>query len=469
MRNANRRKHLSKPRIIMSTRQTASPTWFQEARWGMFVHWGLYSAGNLDCYNIMNMGIPVREYIEKLDPLFTGRRFDADQLISLAVNAGCKYMVMTTRHHEGYCLWNTDTTRFSSFHLTPKRDFIAEYVRAARKVGIRIGFYYSLMDWRYQAYWSGPRKDPKGWNSFVDYVHAQVRELMTRYGKIDILWYDGHWRPIPHLGSWVEWDFKATDEQMAEAWRAAELNEMVRKLQPDILLNNRTYLPGDFGTPETVIRPEARPWEMCDASGYFWGYSSCDHDRKSAVKVISNLTSCVAQNGNLLLNVGPRPDGTIVGWQRRLMEQVGEWLRKHGEALYGCQGESQHPFFAGLAPWHTTRKGNHLYLHLLRYPGSTFSLANTHDYCLLSAQLLDDGRPLEITREPTRDIVLGLPRKSPDPIAAVVKIRFRMKTEAEKKARRWIALPNPDRMFLFPSETAAASSSVRSRIPGSIR
>src|ERR1051325_1651980 len=143
--------------------------WWHDAKFGMFVHWGLYSACNTDCITMTNMGIPVRDYVEKLDPLFTAKRFDADELVALAVKAGCKYMVVTTRHHDGYCLWNTDTTRFSSVHMSPKRDLIAEYVRAARKAGMRIGFYYSLLDWRYQAYWDGPRKDPKGWGALVDY------------------------------------------------------------------------------------------------------------------------------------------------------------------------------------------------------------------------------------------------------------------------------------------------------------
>ncbi|MBN2212187.1 MAG: alpha-L-fucosidase [Sedimentisphaerales bacterium] len=419
---------------------------WRQARFGMFIHWGLYSAGNLDCWKMNDMGIPVDEYARELEPKFRGKNFDAATVVKLAKNAGCKYIVMGTRHHEGYCLWDTATTTFSSVHGTPRRDFIAEYVQAARSAGLMVGFYYSFLDWRNRAYWEGPRKNPQAWKRFVAYVHAQVRELMSNYGKIDILWYDGAWGPT-HLNPWgvkYAWGFKPDAAGYAQAWQSAKLNAMVRQLQPGILINDRSYLPEDFGTPEKTITPEHRPWELCDTIGFYWGASSRDRDRKSPRTLLDRLIYCVSRNGNMLLNVGPKPDGRLMAWQQKTMLQLGRWLKKHDEAIYGCGGEWQNPFNNPLAPWYTTRKNNTLYIHLLRYPGESFGLANHHDYHLLSARLLDTGKKLKIIHEPMRDIISGLPKQSPDPLACIVKVKIREKTPSQIKARKWIGIEEPN-------------------------
>lgn len=238
----------------MSQNQTIKE--FQNARFGMFIHWGLYTVGGLDCWKMHDMGIPVNEYIQKFEPRFNPKRFDAPALTRIAKKAGCKYVVMGTRHHEGYCLWDTKTTRFSSVHMTPKRDFIAEYAKAVRAAGLKVGLYYSLLDWRYKSYFDGPRKDHKGWRKLVSLVDEQVRELMTGYGRIDILWYDGAWP--------ADWGYQPSQDEIAEAWKSSKLNAMVRRLQPSILINNRSHphSGGDFGTPEQKITPEDRPWEL---------------------------------------------------------------------------------------------------------------------------------------------------------------------------------------------------------------
>ena len=419
---------------------------WQKARFGIFIHWGVYSATDLDCWKVYNMGMPIKDYIEKYEPKFTGNNFDAKAIVSFAKQAGCKYIVMGTRHHEGYCLWNTKTTNFSSVHMTPKRDFIAEFVKAARSAGLMVGFYYSLLDWRHKAYWDGPRKDPANWSKFVTYVHAQAKELMTDYGKIDVLWYDGGWESISQTPLTTGWGFDPTDAQYAHAWKSKKLNAMARKFQPGIIINNRSYLPEDFGTPEKVITPEDRPWELCDTIGHYWGCSTRDLDRKSPKTLISRLIYCVANNGNMLLNVGPKPNGNIMGWQKQRMLAIGQWLDKHGEAIYGCTGEWAMPFNEGLAPWQTTRKGNTLYMHLLRYPGQSFGIANLHDYHLISAELMDTGDKLKITHNSTNDIISSLPLKSPDPIASVVRIKFRKKTKDQLKQRKYIGIDNPDNL-----------------------
>lgn len=420
--------------------------WWQDARFGMFIHWGLYTIDGFDCWKMHNMGIPVEEYVKAYEPRFRPDKFDARALARLARSAGCKYVVMGTRHHEGYCLWDTRTTPFSSVSMTPKRDFIREYVDAVREEGLKVGFYYSLLDWRYKAYWEGPRRNAQGWNRLVEYVHDQVRELMTLYGKIDILWYDGAWPPHDP-GPALAWGFLPTDPEVAEAWRSEELNAQVRALQPDILVNNRSYVEGDFGTPEQSIVAEGRPWELCDSMGDMWGAAPQDLNHKTPREIITRLITCVAQSGNMLLNIGPNADGSVQEWQGQIMARIGEWMEVHGEAIYGCSREPQHLFTHGLAPWRTTRKADTLYLHLLRYPGRFFSIANLHNLWLESATLLDTGQPLEMKHEPTRDVIAGLPDTPPDDIATVVKLQARPKSEAERTARGSIALDDPDNIL----------------------
>lgn len=422
--------------------------WWLDARFGMFVHWSLYTPGGMDCWMMHDMGWPVAEYARRFEPRFTAARFNPDDWMRVAKSAGCRYVVLGARHHDGYCLWDTDTTSFAAPRLTPQRDLVAEYVRAARKAGLRVGLYYSLLDWRFKAYWLGPRNDPKGWARLVAQVHAQVRELMTRYGTIDILWYDGAWSERSG-----RWGFHPTEAQLAAAWRSRELNAMVRRLQPRILLNDRAALPEDFGTPEQNVDwieqalrgPTQRRWELCDTLGDLWAHAPPDRVRKSVREVVARLITCVSRDGNFLLNIGPRADGSIQPWQRRMMQQIGDWVHRHAESIYGCGGEWHRPFTTGLAPWRVTRNGDRLYLHLLRYPGRRpFRIANLHPYWIKSARLLDTNRSLKIERRPPYDELHGLPARSPYPIASVVRLDVRGATTAELRARELIGLDNPN-------------------------
>lgn len=375
--------------------------WWQEARFGMFIHWGLYSVVGRGEWVMHSERIPKAEYA-KLAARFNPRKYDADEWVALAQEAGMKYMVLTSRHHDGFCLWDTETTDYCAAKTAAGRDLVEEYVEACRRAGMKVGFYYSLLDWRWPAYWLGPEKAPEAWDEYVGYVHAQVEELVTKYGKIDILWYDGAWPWGP------------------EHWRSKRLNAMVRKHQPHIIINNRSGLPEDFGTPEQRLVAEQRPWELCmTMDELWWGWHPGDPNVKSTMTLVRTLVQCVAQGGNLLLNVGPKADGTIPAIQAGRLRGIGEWMRANAESIYGCGSPP-----GGLSFRHfgwATAKGKTLYLHVCYWCGRELVLGGLANK-VKSAALLADGEELKVEQEKDRTIIRGLPARAPDKIDTVIKL-----------------------------------------------
>ncbi|MGE5532548.1 MAG: alpha-L-fucosidase, partial [Bacteroidota bacterium] len=294
--------------------------WFRNARFGMFIHWGLYAQLGRHEWVMNRERIPVREY-EKLAATFKPKANAPRKWAKLAKEAGMRYMVMTTKHHEGYCLWDSKLTKYTAPKTGPKRDLVAEYVEAARAEGMRVGFYYSLMDWHHP---DGERctKDEAARRRFLDYIHGQIRELLTNYGKIDVLWYDMPW-PL----------------ETAEAWESETMNRMVFELQPDIIVNNRNRLDGDFSTPEQRIEAErgGRAWESCMTMNESWGFNRGDDAWKTPKTIVRNLATCAHGAGNYLLNIGPRADGSVPEESVRTLDAVGKWMERNGDTIY--QGE----------------------------------------------------------------------------------------------------------------------------------
>lgn len=370
--------------------------WWREARFGLFVHWGLYSglAGTWEGRPVGTRGgmewiqqlvkADTETYARAAIPKFRPAPGFAREWARLAREAGCRYVVFTTKHHDGFALHDSAVSEFDAGSVLG-RDLVREIVEALRAEGLRVGFYHSVIDWHHDQYEYARsaqlphplkgRPYPNGARDhrrYVEYLHAQVRELVSNYGPVDILW----------------WDYSAQDFQGDDAWRATELMAMVRSRQPAIIMNNRLYRSpeagwtgmgtdsvaprldprfGDFLTPEQHIPPGGLPgvdWETCMTMNTTWGYSEHDHAWKPAHELIRNLVDIASKGGNYLLNIGPRGDGSVPGESVAALRAIGAWMRVHGEAIYAT----------GPAPWappawgRITRRDRTMYLHVFERP-----------------------------------------------------------------------------------------------------
>lgn len=386
--------------------------WWREAKFGMFIHWGLYSIVGHQEWVLESEGVPIPQY-EILAKHFKPKPGAAREWARLAKRAGQKYMVLTTKHHEGFCLWDTKLTDYNAMKQGPGRDLVREFVDAARAEGLRVGFYYSLMDWHHPD-GATCATDEEARKRFVAYSHGLIRELLTNYGKIDILWYD------------VDWPLNL------QQWEADKMNRMVFDLQPEIIVNNRNGLAGDFSTPEHKIEAAQRAWESCDTMNLGWGYQKNDTEWKSPTRIVNDLTTCAQQGGNYLLNIGPRPDGSVPEESVRVLERVGKWLEVNGKAIYGTDGGASISF--GNYD-NFTRKGNTLYIHIYFWPGGTPATEWLSYYQpgtvvsvggvkakALSARILKTGEPIQFTQEDIHLRLTGLPANPPDDLITVIEV-----------------------------------------------
>jgi alpha-L-fucosidase len=367
---------------------------------------------------------PVKEY-EKLADQFQPKPGAPKEWAALAKKAGMKYMVMTTRHHEGFSLWDSKANPYNSVTRGPKRDIVREFVEACRENDLRIGFYSSLMDWHHPdggaaAYDSGARK------RFNDYIYALNEELLTQYGKIDILWYD----VAEPMESW-------------EGWNSVEMNQRLRAIQPDIIIDNRSRLPEDFGTPEEHVTPEKdRDWEACMTfNGLSWGYvdaAQADPYSYNAQGILRMLAVCAGGGGNLLLNIGPAPDGSVPPEAVEPLTGVGKWLAQNGEAAYGKVERFKEGWGFGSGICSLSKKGNTLYAWNWIYPPSGELILGGFTTRLVSARILGTGRKLSFTQEQYRIILQDLPKEGRDAIAgvAVIALEFEGPPEAVRFAAR---------------------------------
>ena len=317
--------------------------WFHEARFGLFVHFGLYSAAARHEWVMTNERLTdadYRPYFDHFDP----DRFDARALVRAAKQAGMGYAVLTTKHHEGFSLWDTQLSTFSA-PAACGRDLVAEFVDAVRAEGVRVGFYHSLIDWHHPDFtvdWVHPRRDDEDAQRLNDsrdmaryreFLHGQVRELLTDYGQIDYLFFD-YTYPETKQG----WRGKS-----AEDWRADELLAICRELQPDMMVNDRLGIPADFVTPEQyqpteplVVDGVEQVWEACQTMNGSWGYDRDNLDQKSPQLLVQLLIDSVSMNGNMLLNVGPDGRGALPPRDAESLSEIGDWMDLHRDSVIGA-------------------------------------------------------------------------------------------------------------------------------------
>jgi alpha-L-fucosidase len=387
--------------------------WWREAKFGMFIHWGLYSVIGQHEWVKEQEGVPIPQY-EILARHFKPKPNAARDWARLAKRAGQKYMVMTTKHHEGFCNFDTKLTDYNAVKQGPGRDLVREYVEAARAEGLRVGFYYSLMDWHHPD-GAKCKTDEDARKRFVEYTHGLIRELLTNYGKIDVLWYDVSWPLTP------------------EGWESERMNEMVFELQPDIIVNNRNGLQGDFSTPEQRIEASeaGRAWESCMTLNNSWGFNRADDAWKTPQVIVDNLATCARGGGNYLLNIGPMPDGSVPPATVEVLEAVGKWIDTNANAIYNTERGQLGPN----ASCNYTRRGNTLFVHVHGWPGHTPAAAWLDFYKpevvvaigglkpkALSAKLTKTGQKVEFTQDEFTLRLTGMPMVAPDQPATVIEV-----------------------------------------------
>ena len=333
--------------------------WFKDAKLGIFIHWGIYSVNGIDeSWSFYNGYIPYNEYMKQLNG-FTAKKYNPEYWAKLIKKSGAKYTVITTKHHDGVALWNTKYSDLNVVKKTKaKHDLITPFAKAVRKEGLKLGLYYSLLDWSHDDYPNFTRdkkryeNDSIKWNRFTKFNFGQLEEL-TKFNP-DLYWFDGDW------------------EQSAEKWKAKEIRSLLLSKTPHTIINSRLQGYGDYATPEQgvpVSKPKSEFWELCMTMNNSWGYQPNDTAYKTSNQIIRILVDCISMGGNLLLDIAPKPDGTIPEEQVSILKDLGRWTNKHKTAIYGTRAGIPHGHFNGYTA--LNKEGNILYLYVDNNPNGS--------------------------------------------------------------------------------------------------
>lgn len=344
-------------------------SWFEDAKLGIFIHYGIYAVkGIAESWSFYNGRVSYSEYMDQLEG-FTASKFNADKWAELIQKAGAKYAVLTSKHHDGVALFDTKYSDLSVAKKTPaKRDIVKEFNTALEKRGIHIGVYFSLIDWSHPDYpsvyadgkvpedlskvnrFSNPTdgiQDEERWKCFLEFNNHQLAELLTNYGKVDLLWFDGDW------------------ERSAKQWNLPAFKDYLQSFNKDIIINSRLQGYGDYKTPEQgipITRPVG-PWEFCTTINDSWGYVPRDNHYKTLKQIIRMFVDCISMGGNMLLDIGPMEDGTIPQKQQDILIGLGDWIRQNEEAIYGTREGIMQRYWAGGSTLSKDKKTLYLFVH----------------------------------------------------------------------------------------------------------
>jgi alpha-L-fucosidase len=413
-------------------------TWYRNAKFGMFIHWGPYSQASVEAsWPIMRPkpgGITEAEY-RALPTTFNPDKFDPHAFVDLARSAGQQYMVFTTKHHDGFAMFDSSYTDYKITNTPYGKDIVAQLAKACGEDGMPLGFYYSPPDMHHPGFrdttklakenWNGEPQRPE-WPSYLAYMQLQLSELLTRYGPVALIWFDG----LNHQ----------------EKYNGARVIQMIHEFQPATLVNDRIGVDGDYETPEQFIpaaiptkgvvltgidpsvssrlkntiprQEDFRLWETCMTINNTWAYNKNDHEYKSEQTLIRSLVEVASRGGNFLLNVGPQPDGQIQPEFQQRLRAIGDWLTLNGDSIYGTTyGPVQ-----GVAGLRTTANDKSIFVHVFDWPASTLEIAGIEGR-VLSARLLANGKPLTF-RQAEGKLQIDIPQQAPDPNASVIAIKM---------------------------------------------
>ncbi len=327
--------------------------WFKDAKLGIFIHWGIYAVNGIDeSWSFYNKYISYEDYMKQLKG-FTAANYNPEEWVKLIRESGAKYAVLTSKHHDGVALWDSGQSDLNVVKKTPAgRDLVAPFCKALRKAGLKVGLYYSQLDWSHPDYPHFTSKEkrykenPARWERFLKFNKNQLKEVALNY-KPDLLWFDG------------DWDFNA------EKWKAKELREQIFEWLPEVIINSRLNGYGDYATPEQgvpVTKPKSKWWELCLTMNDSWGYQWNDNKYKTPNQLIRIFSDCISMGGNLLLDIGPKEDGTIPEKQVHILKEFGRWTKKHSEAIYGTGSGLPHGHFFGPTTLSKDRETIYLFL-----------------------------------------------------------------------------------------------------------
>ncbi len=345
--------------------QTEKMEWFEDAKLGIFIHWGIYAVDGIDeSWSFYNGYISHSDYMDQTKG-FTAKNYNPQEWADLIRTSGARYAVITSKHHDGFTLWDAPPGSLSAVNgSAAKKDVLSPFVSALRKNKLKVGIYFSLSDWSSDLYTHFTRDsmryqiadDPQRWSLFQNYFHGQLKDLSSRY-KPDLYWFDGDW------------------EHTAEEWQSEKIRSFLLADNPQTILNSRLQGYGDYGTPEQgvpITRPKDRYWELCLTMNDSWGYQKNDHNYKSSGELIGMFAEVLSLGGNLLLDIGPKADGTIPTQQKQILSDLGRWTSKHHQAIYGSQAGIPKDYFYG--PSTLSKDGTILYLFVKGNPGGQIAL-----------------------------------------------------------------------------------------------